>query len=266
MRTRTFRAVVVLFAASTAPVHGQVPQAGFSTFGMPGMIDMPTARVLPDGTLGLSIVSFPGTQRATLSFQALPRVTLSFRYASISEWLPGVRTWDRSFDLHWQIREESRFLPALALGLRDFIGTGGYSGEYVVATRSFGPRLNASLGMGWGRLASHGGFSNPLSALHPGFADRPGTHAITGGLVEFRNFFRGNAALFGGMEYQATDRLTLLAEYSSDAYVRERTFVRHRTPVNLGFRYQLGQNSSVSGFLLHGSVVGLAASFSLNPT
>lgn len=152
MQHRTLRTVSVFLALSITPLHAQAPQAGFSTFGMPGMIDMPTARVFPDGALGFSITALPGTQRATLSFQALPRVTLSFRYASISEWLPGVRTWDRSFDLHWQIREESRFLPALALGLRDFVGTGGYSGEYVVATRSFGPRLNASLGMGWGRL------------------------------------------------------------------------------------------------------------------
>lgn len=269
---RTFGVSAVTLGAALAVVVGpgaqaqvRLPAQALSSFGMPGMIDMPTATSMPDGTLAVTIQAMSGTQRVNLAFQALPRVTVSFRYAGIDHIGFGGRLMDRSFDLHWRVIDEGRYLPAIAIGLRDFIGTGAYSGEYIVATRTFTPRLRASLGMGWGRLATHGSFDNPLGAIHSGFRTRPGGFTGTGGQFEVNRFFRGPAALFAGVEYQATERLTLLAEYSSDAYVQERRQVAHRTPVNLGFRYQVGRSTTVSGYLLHGSTVGLSASFALNP-
>lgn len=221
---------------------------------------------MPDGTLAFTLQAMNGTERVTLAFQATPRITVSFRYAGFENRGFGGRLMDRSFDLHWRVVDEGRYTPALAIGLRDFIGTGAYASEYIVATRTFTPRFRGSLGMGWGRLASHGGFSNPLSAIHPGFSSRPRGFTGRGGIAEVGRFFRGPAAIFGGLEYQATDRLTLLAEYSSDSYVQERRRIRHQTPVNLGFRYQVGSGTTVSGYLLHGSTIGLSASFALNPS
>lgn len=273
-RFRMFGLVLTMSALSGFPVSGQAvgPYGGISAYGMPGMIDMPTATALPDGTLAFSLQAMPGTQRLTLAFQALPRVTVSFRYAAVDTLYWRERTGsvlhDRSFDLHWQVLDEGLYRPALAVGLRDFIGTGIYSGEYVVASRSFTPRLRASLGMGWGRLATHGSFSNPLGVLYDGFRTRPGGHSggtDLGGQFEVGRFFRGPAAFFGGVEYQASERLTLLAEYSSDAYLEEEARLRHRTPVNVGFRYRLSDSRSVSGYVMHGSTVGIAASFALNP-
>ena len=43
----------------------------------------------------------------------------------------------RSFDAHISLFDE-KFLPAVSLGLRDFIGTGWYSSEYIVGTKSIG--------------------------------------------------------------------------------------------------------------------------------
>lgn len=266
------RAAVLATAMAAFPVQAQTPvqtpalsRYPLSNYGMPGIIDMPAATLMPDGTLAMTVQAMPGTYRVTLAFQALPRLTVSFRYGALAHRGFGRTLHDRSFDIHWLMMREGRYMPALAIGLRDFIGTGAYSSEYVVATRHFGTRLRASLGMGWGRLATHGGFTNPLGAIHPGFRTRPPGYTGMGGRPEFDRFFRGPAALFAGVEYQATDRLTLLAEYSSDAYVQERDRIRHRTPVNLAFRYRIGHASSVSGYLLHGSTVGIAASFALNP-
>lgn len=268
---RTTRAALAALASAALawPAVAQVtlPRAGLGAYGLPGMIDMPTATSMADGTLASTLQAMPGTWRVTLAFQALPRLTVSFRYAAarIGFGRGGVNH-DRSFDLHWQATDEGRFLPALAIGLRDFIGTGIYSSEYIVATRTINPRLRASLGIGWGRLATHGGFSNPLASLDDRFRTRPGGFTGTGGQIEAGRWFRGPAAIFGGLEYQATDRLTLLAEYSSDAYPRESRFdLRYRTPVNLGFRYQFNPSSSMSGYLMHGGSFGLQASFALNP-
>ena len=260
-------ATIAATLAFPAAAQVQLPQTGLNAYGMPGLIDMPTATAMADGMFATTVQAMPGTWRVTLAFQALPRLTVSFRYAAarIGFGPTGVNH-DRSFDLHWQVLDEGRYLPALGIGLRDFIGTGIYSSEYIVATRTLNPRLRASLGIGWGRLATHGGFTNPLAALNDGFRTRPGGFTGTGGLIEAGRWFRGPAALFAGIEYQATDRLTLLAEYSSDAYPRESMFdLNYRSPVNLGFRYQVGRSSTVSGYLMHGGAFGLQASFALDP-
>jgi len=263
--------VVAALAATTAqsqPVA--LADYGLSTYGMPGLIDMPTATVMADGTLALTLSAMRPAHRATLAFQPLPRVTVSFRYGGARDLMWRQRhgspfLYDRSFDLHVLLFREGRYMPAVAVGLRDFIGTGLYSSEYVVVSRTLSPRVRASMGMGWGRLASHGGFANPLGALHPGFRTRPRGTSGLGGMLEFRRFFRGQAALFGGVEFQATDRLTLVAEYSSDAYVREQPFVPHRVPVNLSLRYRHSPGTTLSAYVLHGSTVGVAAAFALNP-
>ena len=51
----------------------------------------------------------------------------------------GHGNWDRSFDVRWQFVKETETLPALAMGLNDFIGTGRYSGEYIFATKNIAP-------------------------------------------------------------------------------------------------------------------------------
>ena len=87
-----------------------------------------------------------------ISFQALPRLGVSFRYGGLGLGGGFDRvTWDRSFDAHISVLNEGRFVPAISLGLRDFIGTGWYSSEYIVGTKSIGNELTA--GLGFGRLA-----------------------------------------------------------------------------------------------------------------
>ena len=60
---------------------------------------------------------------------------------------------DRSFDAHLSIWDETKYLPAISIGLRDFIGTGWYSSEYLVGTKSAG-NFEVTFGLGFGRLAA----------------------------------------------------------------------------------------------------------------
>ena len=119
-----------------------------NSFGMPGDIDLPSATSLPDGQFSVSSSAFGGTIRVNLSFQILENLTGAFRYARVPGGGYKGYTWDRSFDLHYLVLKEKRFFPSVALGLRDFIGTGIYSGEYIVTTKSIGPKIKIS----WGRL------------------------------------------------------------------------------------------------------------------
>ena len=134
--------------------------ASLNMYGMPGELDLPSAKNLPDGQFSVSSSMFGGTIRVNLSFQIFENLTGAFRYARIPGGNYNGYTWDRSFDLHYLLHREKSSFPAIAIGLRDFIGTGLYTGEYFVASKSLGSKLNVSAGIGWGRLAGENSFNN----------------------------------------------------------------------------------------------------------
>ena len=146
-------------------------------FGLPGIIDLPTAYRFPDGELIITQQIHNSLARTGLSFQALPRVGVSFLYAGHGTGgheAYGRLNHDRSFHAHVLLLDEGKFLPAISLGLRDFIGTGTYSSEYIVASKSIGS-IEGSAGIGFGRLAGRDKFSNPLGILSKRF-DQRGKH------------------------------------------------------------------------------------------
>ena len=116
-----------------------LPSPSLSFFGTPGLLDMPSAEMMPDGQFTTSYAWFGGQGRFNMSFQALPWLSASFRYTSINDLnLYGFSTYyDRGFDLRLRLLREGRYQPALTLGLQDFAGTGIYAGEYIVATKGF---------------------------------------------------------------------------------------------------------------------------------
>ncbi|MDG1430262.1 MAG: YjbH domain-containing protein [Paracoccaceae bacterium] len=244
-----------------------------STLGTPGLINMPTAEVLDDGHVALTTNRFGETVQNTLMFQMLPRVYGTFRYSVIRGYDgPNFQRdrFDRSFDFHYQIFNETKNRPALAFGLRDFGGTGILSSEYIVATKHFGDRFTATSGIGWGRLAQRGGFDNPLAIFSEDFRSRPnvGRGGIsTTGQLDFGTWFRGDAAFFGGVDFQATDRLSFQLEYSSDAYELEveREIIDIESPFNFGLSYSYPSGSNLRAFLIGGTTVGLQYSFTFDP-
>lgn len=250
------------------PAFGQT--STFNLYGMPGLIDMPTAESAPDAELGLTVGSFAGITRGTLSFQITPRLSGSFRYTGLASCnCFGFQTYyDRSFDLHYVLADEGRIRPAIAIGLRDFVGTGIYSSEYLVATKRLGSNVKVTGGIGWGRLGSYNSFTNPLSIFGSGFNTRPSGFGL-GGVPGFSQWFRGPAALFAGVEWQTpVHGLSLKAEYSSDAYTFETgapNLFTARTPLNFSLDYKISPTFNVSGFVMHGSVIGIRGSMTLNP-
>lgn len=247
--------------AQIAPQEIRFP-ASMTQFGTAGLIDMPSAMSHEDALFTNSLSHFAGSFRNTIGFQIGPRLSGQFRYASIGGLLAGGGALlDRSFDVEYRILDETRFRPAVAVGLRDFIGTGIYSGEYVVATKHVTPDLRVTAGLGWGRLGSHGAISSP-------FGPRPPIAFGMGGKPDPSMWFRGPMAPFGGIEWRTpVEGLTLIAEYSSDAYPRETAsgaFVR-RTPYNFGLNYRLRGGATIGAHYMHGSEIALSATFSASP-
>lgn len=234
-------------------------------YGVPGLVDMPTAQSLPDGEITFTSSLFGRFNRNTLTFQIAPWLQGSFRYSgtrglTLGGFGPNDTYYDRSFDIRVRLLEEQRWWPSVTVGLQDFIGTGNSAGEYVVATKQLGDRLRVTAGLGWGRLGSYRALGAPFGA-------RPPVAIGTGGKPNFSQWFRGPAAPFGGIEWQATDRLGLKLEYASDAYTLEagQGLLNRRSPLNFGAEYQVNDALRVGAYYLYGSTVGISAQIALNP-
>jgi hypothetical protein len=90
----------------------------------------------------------------------------------------------------------------------------------------------------------------------------------TGGQVAYDQWFRGPAALFGGVEWELNDRWGLKADYSSDAYVTETqvtSVFQRKSNVNFGIEYQASDRTRLGAYYLYGSELGITAQFQLNP-
>lgn len=262
----------VIFVASGGVFLGQSfadTFSGYNTYGYPGLIDMPTAQSRPDAELAFTTSHFKNQTRNTLTFQILPRLSGSFRYSNIQDFqTEGRELFDRSFSLHYRFLDEDpdSWLPAVAVGLNDFLGTGVYSSEYIVATKTLGQGVKLTGGIGWGRLGTEGGFDNPLGFIDERFETRPDIDFGQGGTVDTGQFFRGDAAFFGGIEWQATDRLSFAAEYSSDAYpVEDGPTFERKSPYNFGVSYQYRPGITFGANYLYGSEIGVQATFATNP-
>lgn len=255
--------VLALTVASQATAQDR-PSLNF--YGTTGLIDMPSGEAQPDAILNATSAHFGPISRTTLTFQLSPRLSASFRYSGVRKWddVVGSRFstyYDRSFDLRYQVFTETQYRPAVTIGFQDFVGTGLLSGEYIAATKHLTPNLKVTGGLGWGRLGSYGAIGAPLG-------NRDQIDVDQGGKFNLGQWFRGDAAPFAGVEYQAGDKWTLKAEYSSDAYLAEadqrQTFDR-KSPFSFGAEYKLHESLRVGAYYMYGSEFGLSLQFAMNP-
>ncbi len=272
MVTMQSRAAVYACMALSLCHAAEAQDLSYNLYGVPGLLDMPNARSAPDAEIGASISGFRLQQRGSFTFQLLPNLSGTFRYGGIEEIDgPGSDgTFDRSFDLRYQVVQETETRPAIAVGLQDFLGTGLLASEYIVATKAVTPIIDVTVGLGWGRFGTRNGFENPLGAFGSAFLTRPELQNVErgeGGQIDVAQFFRGDAAIFGGFTYQYSDNLTFKAEYSSDAYADETdlgTF-KSLTPLNFGVKYTWKPGIDLQLAYLHGSELAAGATLTLNP-
>ncbi len=218
-------------------------------FGGIGLLQNPSARFARDGQFTVGFNEVAPYTRYFVTMQAMPWMEATLRYTSVSDRLysnvpefSGDQTYkDRGFDVKLRLLTEGRIRPALAIGARDFLGTGLFSSEYIVASKSFGP-LDATLGIAWGNMSTRNQIRNPLTYISDRFAQRTGYDGGTGG--SFSNvYFRGpRASFFGGVQYATPIRgLTLKAEYDANSYQQEALGNNQlvKSAINVGADYQV---------------------------
>lgn len=238
-----------------------------NTFGEVGLLEMPSARMAPDGQLSVTLGGFTGNQHASLGFQVFPWLEGSFRYSRRISLLDSNYYYDRSFGLKLRLFQETRFTPDVSLGVRDLIGTGIYGAEYVVLSKALWD-FDLTAGLGWGRLASSGTFKNPFGLISSKFYHR--NKEDIAGKLDLKEFFRGpDMGIFGGIAWHTPlSGLSLTAEYSSDRYVDESGsggFTR-RSPFNFGLTYAPSRSVSLTAGWFYGDSAGAVITFAFDPT
>ena len=238
------------------------PQS-FNHLGGVGLLEMRTARFLPDGEIAMGGSYADPLASYFMTWQATPWLETTFRYSE-AHGEPG--DLDRALDFKIRLFREGDFFPAVAVGFQDVLGSGPYSGEYLVFSSRRGA-FDISFGFGWGYPASRGGIDNPFEALSGSFKRRNDNTDRTG-VPAFGNFFSGERmGIFGGVEYMTPLRgLTVKVEYNgADARSLDLANpIGHDFPVNAGLNYKPFEWVDLSAGFVRGNTLSLGLSFRTN--
>lgn len=263
-------AVVVVATAESQAQADPAPSefTERTTYGDVGIIELPTAQMAPDGQLSFNVGGMHDVERYSLAMQMLPWLEGSFRYSLIRNYAKnGGDYFDRSLGAKIRLSREGEYVPSIAIGARDILGTGLYSAEYVVFTKKI-YTADVSVGMGWGRLSDNAAFDNPLASIFPSFKNRQSINNLTG-TADFSQLFHGpKVGIFGGVIWHTPiENLDLLGEFSTDEYVLEDTkgkFVH--SPFNVGLSYHPIDGVAITAGYMYGSSYGFVLSLLTDPT
>lgn len=242
-------------------------------FGGVGLLQMPSARFARDGQLTVGYNVVDPYDRYFVTMQAMSWLEGTLRYTSVRNRLysnvpefSGDQSFkDRGFDVKIKLFDEGRIRPALAIGARDFLGTGLFSSEYIVANKSFGP-VDASFGVAWGNMGSRDHVRNPMTLISSRFEVR---EPFTAGGGTFNNvYFRGpRVGFFGGIQYATPLRgLTLKVEYDGNSYQREALDNAQRvdSAINVGLDYRVLPWLNATASFQRGNRFGLTVTATTN--
>jgi len=226
----------------------------YNNYGVVGLISTPTARTYNEGVHGVTVYNGTPNQTVTLSSNPYDWFEASFFYTNVQDRPYCYETYDivckqdfkdKGFNVKLRLKEQGK-LPAIAIGLNDFAGTGIYSSEYIVGSYGIN-KTDFHFGLGFGLLnGSELNFKNPLSYISDKFNDRPTNTEGLGGSFQPSRYFSGETASpFFGVSHVLSNKLLLRAEY--DSSVRP-GLVPFRTPENdfsFGVDYLITDNFSI---------------------
>lgn len=223
---------IFIFSVSIAAgiddyIYPKSQYPSFSNSGTIGLIQMPSARMMPSGSVAFSWSDSDPYLRGSLIATPFSWGEASYQYTDVNNALysltpefSGDQTYkDKSFDAKFLIHKETNMLPAIAVGFRDLAGTGVFSSEYFVASKKIN-NVDLTMGLGWGSYSDHG-FRNPLIDLDSQFELRDvGDNVTQGGEFSTGYWFSGKVGMFAGAEIflPNLNGLRFKIEYDSTDY------------------------------------------------
>lgn len=235
-----------------------------SNYGNTGILEMPNARMMPEAQMRFNFSSSYPNEFTSLTASPFDWLEATYRYTEIKNRNYGPSFYsgnqslkDKGFDLKAQLLKESYYFPAVSVGLRDVAGTGLFSSEYIVGSKRFNS-LDLSLGIGWGILGTESNISNPLDSVSKTFKSRNDSSG-QGGEFSIKNWFSGDAALFGGLEYDLPKKgLRLKLEYDTSNPDQRNIVPKVQSKFNVGLDYFFSENLTLSSSFERGSQFRIA--------
>lgn len=234
---------------------------GPNNFGVTGLFETPTARVLKENRYRLGATQvrpyrfYHGTVGLFDRLEVNGRITEILGVQAFQN-QPGSRYGnykDKAVDAKFLLLKERGALPAVAVAVSDPHGTRVYASQAIVAGKRIGP-FDLSVGFGNGRLGK-----SPLPAQGEGFKIEM--------ITDPRKWAR-EALPFGGVQFAPTDRVILAAEYSPIRYERQTTDPAQkkyfpaavRSPFNFGARVRPFRWLEIDASWQRGEELGVSAS------
>ena len=183
---------------------------------------------------------------------------------------------DKGFNVKFKYTPKNNNRPHFAVGLDDFAGTGYFTREYIVATQELRD-IKITLGTGWGKFTGESSFNNPLSFLSDSLNVRRkrSSNYDQGGTPSYDKWFRGDAAMFGGVEYifPKANGLSMKVEYDPFDYMdfsaqnrRSASYeLREKeSNINIGLSYPVNKFLTIDASYIKGNTFNL--SFTIGAT
>ena len=115
-----------------------------SNYGNTGLMEIPSARFLQEGSLKFGISASYPNEFTFLTASPFPWFEATYRYTEEKNIKYGPFSFsgnqthkDKGFDVKIRILEETYLFPSVAIGIRDMAGTGRFSSEYLSTSKKF---------------------------------------------------------------------------------------------------------------------------------
>ena len=221
----------------------------FNNHGSIGLINTPTARLLDEGSFGVTFYDGTPDQKITFTSSPFDWLEASFFYTNIQGMpYPGYEYQDykdKGFNIKFLVKDQGK-LPAIAIGINDIAGTGFYSSEYIVSSYEY-KNFDFHLGFGWGTLNGTSDISNPLGIIDNRFKERPKDFADLGGQFQPSRYFSDNdISGFFGFSYILNDKLLLKVERDPTLTTGQIEFAKPQSRISYGLDYRFSDNFILS--------------------
>jgi hypothetical protein len=251
---------LILAACVSAPARaGDEPFTAPSNYGLTGLLETPTARVMQEDRYRLGVAQvhpyrfYYGTVGLFNRFEVNGRFTESLGIPTQT----GSSSKDKAFDFKLQILKEEKYLPAFSVVVSDPHGTRVYASQSVVLSKQIFP-FDFSIGMGNGRFGK-----KPLPDQGEGFEVEMFSNP--------KEWWR-DAQPFGGIQFAPADWITVMAEYSPIRYERQTRdpaqpkYFQEAVPskINAGLRLKPFRWAEIGVSWQRGEEIGVSASVSFD--
>lgn len=231
-----FLLLVLLWLVPSRLLGADAPFTGAANWGGTGLMAIPTARLMKEGAfrVGVSQVHpyryYYGAISPLRGFEIDGRITEVIGVSGFADRPEYGNYKDKALDVKYRLLPETKYLPALAVGLMDPHGTRLYSSQYVVASKQIYP-FDLTFGFANGRYGRQ-----ELADVGSGDSVKAEILTDPGGWWSDANYF-------WGVEFSPVDGLSFMVEYDPTPYHEHRrdpaNSIYFREPVPSKFNYGL---------------------------